>query len=508
MSRLNRNVFANFIGSALGAATAFLFIPLYVRFLGIEAYGLVGFSATVIVILGVADVGVSTTLNRELARLSARADAGLAMRRLLHTTERLYNLVPLVIVPLIVLAAPWIAANWVNARGLPLDQVTRAVRLIGLLFAFQWPASLYNGGLIGLQRQVLYNAISVVAALVRSVGVLFVLWAVSPTIEAFFIFQAFVWLAHVLVTRYFLWKSLPPAEAPVRFDLEVLRPVWRFAAGTSGIMILGILLMQVDKLIVSSTLPLATFGYYTVGSAAGWALYRFVTPIFTAVFPRLSQLVATGDTAALTSLYHQACQWMAIAIVPAATILVLFSREILWIWTGDPATANEAWLVMAFITAGTCLNGLLNVPYGLQLASGITRLSFFGNLIGLTLLVPASFLLIARWGAPGAASGWMLLNIGVMLVSMAVMHRRVLRGELGHWWTQDVLVPIVAAASVALLARLLMPAAARGLTDRLPAILWIAASSALTLLATALATAAPRQWLLQRLRSRRYAVAP
>lgn len=503
MSRLKRNVVANFIGSALGAATAFLFIPLYVRILGIEAYGLVGFSATLIVVLGVADVGVSTTLNRQLARLSASPDPGTAMRRLLHTTERLYMLVPVVIVPLIILFAPWIASNWVNARGLPLEQVTRAVRLIGLLFAFQWPASLYSGGLLGLQRQVLYNVINVVAALVRSVAVLFVLWTISPTIEAFFLFQAFVWLAHVLVARYFLWRSLPPASEPVGFDLETLRPVWRFAAGTSGIIILGILIMQADKLIVSKLVPLATFGYYTVGSAAGWALYRFVTPIFTAVFPRLSQLVASGDDAGLRALYHKSCQWIAIAVVPTATILALFSREVLLIWTGDPVTAGEAYLVMSFITIGTGLNGLLNVPYGLQLASGITRLSFYGNLIGLTLLVPTLYLLVSRWGAPGAAAGWMLLNVGVILISMPAMHRLVLHGELARWYAYDVLIPIAGSLAVALPARLLMP----DLTGRLPLILWVAGSSALTMTAAVFVTSAPREWLLQRLRHyRRYAV--
>ncbi|MEA2488303.1 MAG: hypothetical protein QOH21_95, partial [Acidobacteriota bacterium] len=71
---LNRNVAANFAGNLTTAVMAVVFIPVYVHYLGIEAYGLVGFSATLTSILGIANVGLSTTLNREFARRSARPD--------------------------------------------------------------------------------------------------------------------------------------------------------------------------------------------------------------------------------------------------------------------------------------------------------------------------------------------------------------------------------------------------------------------------------------------------
>jgi len=45
---------------------AWLFVLLYIKFLGIKAYGLVGFFATLQRLFIILDMGLSTTLNREL----------------------------------------------------------------------------------------------------------------------------------------------------------------------------------------------------------------------------------------------------------------------------------------------------------------------------------------------------------------------------------------------------------------------------------------------------------
>ena len=84
------NIVANFVGRALSAAAAYVFIPWYLRFLGIEHYGIVGFFAVLQGVLAFADIGLTATLSREMARLSARDDSGQEMRDLLRTVETVY----------------------------------------------------------------------------------------------------------------------------------------------------------------------------------------------------------------------------------------------------------------------------------------------------------------------------------------------------------------------------------------------------------------------------------
>ena len=52
--------------------SVYLFIPIYLTFLGPEAYGLIGFYTTLLGVLAFTDLGLTATLNREMARLSVR----------------------------------------------------------------------------------------------------------------------------------------------------------------------------------------------------------------------------------------------------------------------------------------------------------------------------------------------------------------------------------------------------------------------------------------------------
>ena len=72
---IKQNIAANFIGRAWGFISVYLFIPLYLKFLGIEAFGLVGFYSTLVGVLAFADMGFTATLNREMARLSVQRES-------------------------------------------------------------------------------------------------------------------------------------------------------------------------------------------------------------------------------------------------------------------------------------------------------------------------------------------------------------------------------------------------------------------------------------------------
>jgi hypothetical protein len=109
-----------------------------------------------------------------------------------------------------------------------------------------------------------------------------------------------------------------------------------------------------------------------------------MTSAFTAGrFPRFSRLVAIGDTRALSALYHRSSQAMGVLVLPAAAVLALLYHEIMLRWTQSPEAAEATRVVLALFAVGTALNGLMNVPYALQLATGWTRLAMYANLVAI-----------------------------------------------------------------------------------------------------------------------------
>jgi O-antigen/teichoic acid export membrane protein len=451
---------ANFAGRAWAAALGLVFPPIYARLLGIESYGLVGVWASLNGILSVLDLGLSTTLNREMARHSTDHDAvsQRAMRDITRTIEAIFWGAGLVAGSLIFLLAPFVARHWVNAQHLSADLVTSSVRLMGIVFALQWPVGVYNGALLGLQKQGTANAIQALFLFIRLVGGAVLLWKVSASIHVFFLWQAAAMAAQTGVTGIALSRCLPGRRGEGSFRLSVLATNWRFSTGMFLISILAIILLQADKLIVSKLLSLEQFGYYTLAWIVGSALANLINPIFVAVFPRLTQLVKQKDLAELTRVYHMSCQLLSVLVLPAAAVLAIFSREALVAWSGDPRLVTEASRAVTIVAIGSALNGLMNMPYALQLAFGWTRLTVVTNTISIVVVVPLEYWLAKRYGMAGAAAGWVVLNGGYVVFQLQAVHMRLLRGEQWRWYFVDVGLPLLAVATVLVPARVLLSA--------------------------------------------------
>jgi len=180
---------------------------------------------------------------------------------------------------------------------------------------------------MGLQKQVLLNGINAFAATLRGLGAVLVLWLISPTIQAFFVWQIFASMVHTSLTAGFLWRSLPKSGHRSHFQKELLFRIWRFAAGMTGISVTTIVLTQTDKIILSKILPIEMFGYYTLATVVAHALYYFIEPVFSALFPRFSQLVGINDQAGLKELYHKSCQFMSVMILPVAIVVSFFPQK-------------------------------------------------------------------------------------------------------------------------------------------------------------------------------------
>src|SRR5436190_16953180 len=140
---IRKNIASNFTARVWGFVSAYLFVPLYLKFLGIEAYGLVGFYSTLLGVFTFADMGFTATLNREMARLSVRKDSVGEMRDLLRTYETIYLSVSLVLGIIIWTLGPLIGREWLHSSVLPQREVSEAVRLMGIAIAFQLPSGLY-----------------------------------------------------------------------------------------------------------------------------------------------------------------------------------------------------------------------------------------------------------------------------------------------------------------------------------------------------------------------------
>ncbi len=434
-----------------------IFIPLYIKFMGIESYALVGVFASLLALFSVLDMGLSATMTREMARLSAQDPTGRDTRGLARTLEVIYWSVALLLgLAVIALAGP-IAEHWVKPDRLQPAVVKQALMITGGVIALRWPAAFYSGGLRGLDRQALLNLIVGACATLRGLGSVAVLWLISPTIQAYFSYQIIISAVETSCLAGALWWSLPGRGTVATFSVARLKPVWRFSAGMTGISVVVLLLTQTDKIILSKMLSLELFGYYVLAWTVSATLLRIIDPIDSAVYPTLTRLVAQKNEQQLRNLYHRSCQMQIVLLVPASLVLVLFGDAVLTVWSGDPAIVRNTGPILSIIAIGTCLNGFMHIPYLAQLAYGWTSLAFYQNVISVVILVPLMVLFTQSYQGVGAAYVWVILNAGYVLIAIQVMHRRILTQEKWDWYIYDVGVPTLAALLTASGCRAIMP---------------------------------------------------
>lgn len=494
---VRRNIAANYLGQGLAAAISLLLVPLYVEWLGIESYALVGLLAVVQAWAQLLDLGLPQTVTREMARFKAGTASLTHARDLLVSMEWIYAGIGLLVIVGLTAAAPWAAQHWLQVESLALTTVVTALSLLAVVVALRLGEGLLRNALMGLQLQVWANVVGSGMALLRSVGALAVLAWVSPTILAFFVWQALISVLTVLLFWLKLHGHLPRGSRRGRFSRAALGEVRQFAGGVFAASLLGVILTQADKLLLSRLLPLSDFGYYMLASTLAASLYLACWPVLTGLVPTLVERIEVGDAPGVVRRYHKAAQLITVLMAPVALLLAVLPDAVLMAWWGDAARAAATAPILTLLAMGTFIHASLQLPIQTQLTHGWTRLSLFVNMAAVSVCVPALLILVPRHGPVAGAAIWLAVNVGAMLVMVHLMHRRLLPGEAGTWYRRDLGGPVLAALVVLVPARLLLDHAA--LSRPLLALV-LAVLGALALAAAALAAPDVRAAALARLR--------
>jgi O-antigen/teichoic acid export membrane protein len=442
------NVLANYLGRGWEALMSVAFVPFYIRYLGPEAYGVIGLVALIQSFMLILDFGMTPALTREAARHSGGEHSAEFFKDLIRSVEWAAGAIGLMMVAIVALGASAIAAYWVQAQSLGSDQISQALTLGGVLIATRFFESIYRGTLQGLERQVLSNAIAAAIASIRGLGALALLGWFDGNLSQFLIWQVVVSLASVLAMRLGVSAALPRTDRAARFSAPALRSISRFAGGMLAISVLALAATQADKLLLSRLLPLREFGFYVFAANLAIILELTVTPLMTAVYPRLVALHGQGDEAALAAYFHRWAMVVAAVTAPVAAWLAFLGPEIVLAWSFDPELALKSGTLLSVIALGTFMHAQCALPYYLQIASGWTALSVWINALALSLVVVALGTMVPRYGAIAGSWTWVAVAALYFFGGLGAMFMRLLRGEGRRFFLRDVGLPAVAAFGV------------------------------------------------------------
>jgi O-antigen/teichoic acid export membrane protein len=441
---LKRNILASYASQIYVMLVGILILPLYLKYMGAEAYGLVGFFTMLQAWFNLLDMGLTPTVARETARFRGGAIDALSYRRLLRALQLIFFAIALLGGGAMFVFSGLIAESWLKVQALPLAQVQLALQLMALGVALRWMSGLYRGCISGSERLVWLGGFNAFVATLRFVGVLPVLIWVGHSPAVFFTYQllvAVVELAGLAVKAYGLFPAVaqgqPLGWLPASLFTPI-KPVLKFSLTIAFTSSVWVMVTQTDKLVLSKLLPLADYGYFTLAVLAASGVMMISGPISGALMPRMARLQAEGDEPGLISLYRNATQMVAVVAIPACLVLAFFSEQVLLVWTGDARVAAQAGPVLRLYALGNGFLAMAAFPYYLQFAKGDLKLHLIGNALFVVLLIPALIWATKQYGVTGAGSVWLGANIVYFLAWVPKVHSRFVKGLHIQWLMCDV----------------------------------------------------------------------
>lgn len=433
MGSIPRNIVTNVVAGAWVVVLTLVVVPLQMRVLGAEAYGIIGLLATLQVVFSLLNLGLGPTL---LRRVATDTPDRRATMELASTASAVFGLLALSASVALAWLAPWISLHWLKLEAMPSATAATAIRMIVVSLALRCPSALYGAVLSGINRLDLLNLLRAGAETLRLLGGLVVLFAWRALLPLLWweIGVAVVELAgYALACRSFI----PGLSLRPRVSLRALRENGRYALGMCSISAIAFLLTQADKLAMSKMLPLSALGQYQLAYRYTAWIAMIQVAFNSALLPSLAADHASGEHDRLAMRNSKATQLTVFAVTLPVAVMAFFGVRVFeLIHAPVPELTGR---VAGLLGIGFLLNAASSSSLSVVAASGRPGMPLAVILVGLAIYLPSLALLLARQGIAGAAWAWIVLNAYYVVVLVPLVQRRVLGSGLTTLLRRDVL---------------------------------------------------------------------
>lgn len=495
---LFRNTALNLFGLVLPLAVGFVTIPLVVRALGNERFGILSLVWVVFGYFGLFDLGLGRTTTKYVADALGKNEPE-KLPACLWTAVLMQTAIGLLAAVLCGLAAPLIVRRLLNIPEGFVDETILTIRLVGLSLPVMFVSSSFRGVLEAAQRFDLVNAVKVPANILfyalPLVGVL--LGYDLPGIVVLLVVSR---AAALLVWARMSFLVLPPLRTWPVWHSGLVRPLFSFSGwiGLSGI--LFALVTSIDRLIIGALITVEAVAFYAAPYEAINRVGVVPGSLGMVLFPAFSYLDAGRKAEEAEGLFARSTKLLLLTTGPVFVLLMFFAGDFLRLWLGPDYAASSS-LVVQLLAAGFLLNTVFVVPNNYLLGIGRADIAPKYQAVELIAYVALAWAGAKLWGIKGVALAT-ALRLAAFTLVLAIASFRPGRVRFGYVWRNGL------AAVLAALGLLGLGLAAN---QALGFGLWGAGALALAYAAAAFARlldAEEKRFLLGLLRPRREALAP
>jgi O-antigen/teichoic acid export membrane protein len=441
---LARNTVWNLVGGGAPMLVAVVCIPILIRGLGTERFGVLTLAWALIGYASLFDLGLGRALTQLVARKLGAGEER-EIPSLAWTSLLLMLLLGCVGAAVVGLLSPWLVHRALNVPGALQRETLQSFRLLGLSLPFVITTAGLRGLLEAHQRFSLINALRIPMGVFTFAGPLLVLpfsKSLVPVVATLVAGRVFAWAAHLLLCL----RVLPELGRSIAWERSAAGPLLRFGGWMTVSNLVSALMVMIDRFLIGALVTMTAVAYYATPYEVVTKLWLIPGALVGVMFPAFSTSSAQ-DRNRTAVLFRRSVKCILLALFPVVLLLIVLARDGLKIWLGAEFAAHSVHVVQ-WLAVGVFINSLALVPSALVQGVGRPDLTAKLQVLELPVYLAALVWLTKAYGIEGAAIAW-TSRVALDALILFIIARRLLPIEVS-WRPQTALLTALGLAALAL----------------------------------------------------------
>jgi len=394
---------SNFAGILIPFFVALVTVPLAIKGLGDERYGLLSIVWVILTYLSLLDFGVSKASSKFLAEFYGREDQA-ESTSIIHATNIFAILSGLVVGGVMVVATPWIVGSLSLSESGDVREATRSFYIISLSLPVLFLGTGLRGAMEASRRfhsvnlgLVITNSISyAIPALsyFRPTSLTTIILGVVSVRALAVIYYAVLVKRSYKMKRFFSWH--------VGSEIKKLLKYGSWITLTS---LISPLLVYMDRILIGTLLPMANVAYYAVPYDLVNRIRIFPQALLKTLFPEFSQMHMENRKGETKLLIETSLRSMILIVGLVGLLISFYSKDILTLWLGSEIAEKSA-TVMIIFGVGFTLNAVAFIPFNYLQSIGRPDIPAKLHLIEFPLYIGLLLFMTKSYGILGTAIAW------------------------------------------------------------------------------------------------------
>lgn len=400
---LAKNVLLNFLGMLAPIVAGIVCIPLAVKGLGDDGFGILSIAWIILGYLTLLDFGLAKATMKYVAELHDPKQDG-NLPQLIWTAVTMAFITGLAAAGIITIVAPHLAGSLLKIKPEYFSEAERAFFYVALSLPFMLASTSLRGVLGALQRFDLVNAIQVPVSIISIVFPALSLplgWSVSTVVLFIVITRVTASLCYLLLCI----KQLPLLRKKFRISRVILRKLLTYGGWITITGVISPVLVYLDRFLIGSMISMTAVTLYTAPFEAVNRMRILPIALMRTFFPEFSALSSRNNDAELEALVVRSIKYILLPVGVVALLLLIYAQDILSLWLGD-RFAVEASIVLRFFAGGILINSIAYIPFNLLQGVGRPDLPAKFHLAEFPVYVILLWYLTKEYQIAGAAGTW------------------------------------------------------------------------------------------------------